>query len=50
MQNRKKSSAIFAAVIEPKTIKDVTFPLSDEDELAPCLLVRLKFQSKLACL
>jgi hypothetical protein len=37
MQNRKKSSAIFAAVIEPKTIKDVTFPLSDEDEL--------KFQS-----
>jgi hypothetical protein len=33
MENRKKSSAIFAAVIEPTTIKDVTFPLSDEDNL-----------------
>lgn len=33
MQNRKKSSAIFAAIIEPRTPKDVTFPLSEEDSL-----------------
>jgi hypothetical protein len=33
MQNRKKSSPIFAAIIEPWNPKNVTFPLSEEDNV-----------------
>merc|ERR1711939_645748 len=33
MEDRRKASALFAAVVLPVTPKDVTFPLSEENHL-----------------
>lgn len=32
MEERRKASALFAALIEPKTPKEIQFPLSEDDE------------------